>query len=292
MVLLHWLHGLGYRKLVVCHLNHQLRGRASAADARLVERTAEKLGFVCVIESASIERGAAKHSLETAGRHARHAFFARCAQMHRCDRVFLAHHADDQAETVLMNVLRGSALRGLGGMRSITEMQVGDRRLLLLRPLLAYSREELRDYAAEHGVKYREDASNQSVDFLRNRIRHELLPLASRVLQRDVRSALLRIAEMAREDDACLQSQADAFSLGEWLDTKILLTTPVALQRRALQAWMQHHGVPLISFELIESIRAVLPPQSPAAKANLPGGRWVRRRAGRLFIEPCTGKDH
>ena len=292
MVLLHWLHGLGYRKLVVCHLNHQLRGRASAADARLVERTAEKLGFGCVIESVSVKRGAARQSLETAGRHARHGFFARCAQMHRCDRVFLAHHADDQAETVLMNVLRGSALRGLGGMRSITEMQVEDRRLVLLRPLLAYSREELRDYAAEHAVKYREDASNQSGDFLRNRIRNELLPQASQTMQRDVRPALLRIAEMARADDACLQSQVDAFEPGDFLDTKSLLATPVALQRRLLHAWMQHHGVPMISFELIESIRALLPPHSPVAKGNLPGGRWVRRRAGRLFVESCTRKDH
>ena len=287
MVLLHWLHGLGYRKLVVCHLNHQLRGRASAADARLVERTAGQVGFACVIESAPVAGTTGKHSLETAGRHARHVFFARCAQAHRCDRVFLAHHADDQAETVLMNVLRGSSLRGLGGMRSLTEMQVDNKkRLLLLRPLLAFSREELRDYAAEHAVKYREDASNQSADFLRNRIRHELLPLASRVMQRDVRPALLRIAAMAREDDACLQSQVDAISVGEFLDTKMLLATPVALQRRVLHAWMQQHGVPLISFELIESIRALQPPQSPVAKANLPGGRWVRRRAGRLFIEP------
>ena len=286
MVLLHWLHGLGYRKLVVCHLNHQLRGRASAADARLVERTARQLGFTSVTESASVAGTTGKHSLETAGRHARHAFFARCAQVHRCDRVFLAHHADDQAETVLMNVLRGSSLRGLGGMRSITEIQVGERRLVLLRPLLAYSREELRNYAAEHGVKYREDSSNQSGDFLRNRIRHELLPQASRVMQRNVRPALLRIADMAREDDACLQSQVDAFSVGDSLDTKFLLTTPIAMQRRTLHAWMQHHGVPLISFELIESIRALLPPQSPVAKGNLPGGRWVRRRAGTLFIEP------
>ena len=286
MVLLHWLHGLGYRKLVVCHLNHQLRGRASAADSRLVERTAEKLGFTCVIESLSVAGTKGKHSLETAGRHARHAFFARCAQAHRCDRVFLAHHADDQAETVLMNVLRGTSLRGLGGMRPLTEMQVDHKRLLLLRPLLAYSREELRDYATEHAVKYREDASNQSADFLRNRIRQELLPLASRVMQRDVRPALLRIAAMAREDDACLQSQVDAIPAGEFLDTKMLLATPVALQRRVLHAWIHQHGVPLISFELIESIRALLPPQSPVAKANLPGGRWVRRRAGRLFIEP------
>ena len=286
MVLLHWLHGMSYRKLVVCHLNHQLRGRASAADARLVERTSEQLGFACIIESGSVAGRPGKPSLETAGRQARHAFFARCAQANRCDRVFLAHHADDQAETVLMNVLRGSSLRGLGGMRSLTEMQVDNKRLLLLRPLLAFSREELRDYATEHAVKYREDASNQSADFLRNRIRHELLPLASRVMQRDVRPALLRIAAMAREDDACLQSQVEAISVGEFLDTKMLLATSVALQRRVLHAWMQQHGVPLISFELIESIRALQPPQSPVAKANLPGGRWVRRRAGRLFIEP------
>src|SRR5690606_25021228 len=114
--LLHLLHRAGFSKVIVCHLDHRLRGRASTADARFVADLAAKLGMESEMGVAGVGKLARQtgESLETAGRRARHAFFAACARKWRCPRLLLAHHADDQAETVLWNLLRGS--RGATGM--------------------------------------------------------------------------------------------------------------------------------------------------------------------------------
>lgn len=291
MVLLHLLKELKFPQLVVCHLNHQLRGPASAADALLVETVAAQLGYPLLLESCDVAALAVaqKQSLETAARTARHDFFQRCLRQTDTTQIFLAHHADDQAETVLMNVLRGTGLRGLGGMRLCTRM---DPAWEIIRPLLAFTRQEIRTWAATHHVKFNEDASNTSPDYLRNRLRHQLLPAAHAVMQRDVTEALGRVAVMSQADDEYLTAAAAAlFPPQETLSPQALLEAPLALQRRALQAWLQEQRVPLITFELIEQIRAILPPTAATAKCNLPGGRWVRRRAGVLFIEPAAGEE-
>ena len=133
VALLHLLVAGGFRNLVVCHLDHCLRGRASTGDARFVRRLAEKLGLECEIGRIDVaERMAAsRDSMETAARNARHGFFAECAVKHRCRRILLGHHADDQAETVLWNLLRGS--HGLKGMRRELSK---DRAIRRVKPLL------------------------------------------------------------------------------------------------------------------------------------------------------------
>ena len=140
VALLHLLHRHGFRKVVVCHLDHRLRGRASTADARFVEKLADRLGYPC--ESAAVDvRGRMKghgESMETAARHTRHEFFAECAAKFRCRRILLAHHADDQAETVLWNLLRGS--HGLRGMRGEQEIRIAGKPLRIIRPLLELRR--------------------------------------------------------------------------------------------------------------------------------------------------------
>ncbi len=284
MALLHALHQLDFKDLVVCHLDHQLRAEAQA-DASLVQATAATLGYAAIIESCDVraQAGTDKISLETAGRQARQAFFQRCAQQTDCSEIFLGHHADDQAETVLMNVLRGSGLRGLGGMRFRTSLGGG---LEIIRPLLDCPREALREYATFHGVKFQEDASNTSSDYLRNRLRHELLPSASAMMQRNVQPSLGRLAQVAQaEEDFLAEYTAQRFPSATTLSTTALLAVPIAIQRRAVQAWLQYHQVPLISLELIEQVRAIAPSTAAIAKCNLPGGRWARRRAGLLFVE-------
>jgi tRNA(Ile)-lysidine synthase len=288
MVLLHLLHQLKFHDLVVCHLNHQLRGAAATADALLVETSASQLGYPLLQESTDVAALATAHkqSIETTARAARHEFFQRCLRQTGATQIFLAHHADDQAETVLMNVLRGTGLHGLGGMRLRTRM---DPAWEIIRPLLTFTRAEIRAWAATHDVKFNEDASNASPDYLRNRLRHELLPAARTTMQRDVTEALGRLAIMSQADDEYLTAAAaERFPPLETLSPQALLAAPLALQRRALQAWLQEHQVPLITFELIEQIRAILPTTAATAKCNLPGGRWVRRRAGVLFIESAA----
>src|SRR5438874_11533769 len=121
VTLLHWLTSLGYRKLIVCHLDHELRGRASQVDARFVASMAAKLGLNCEIGRTDVRGLAAqsKLSIETAARAARFAFFIRVARQKRCRTIFLAHHADDLVETALLNLLRGASPGGVAAMRSV-----------------------------------------------------------------------------------------------------------------------------------------------------------------------------
>ncbi|MCE9518899.1 MAG: tRNA lysidine(34) synthetase TilS, partial [Verrucomicrobia bacterium] len=207
VALLHWLVSEGWKKLIVLHLNHGLRGRSSDADEKFVRKLSEKLGSRCEIKKFDVARLAKKKksSIETAGRDARRLFFAAMAKKHRCQFLFTAHHADDQAETVLHRLCRGASLRGASGMRGVAETIPG---LITVRPLLEVTRAEIDDYISTHRLSFREDASNDSPAHTRNRVRHEVLPLMNDVFRRDVRPLLVRFAELAERDDACLNSLA------------------------------------------------------------------------------------
>jgi len=291
VVLLDILHRLKYRNLVLCHLNHRLRGQASAADARLAARLANDYGYPVEAATRDVRAlaRARKASLETAARAARLEFFAESGAKWRCRRLFLAHHAGDQVETILMNFFRGAGGAGLKGMRAASIQQVGRSRLELLRPLLEVTREEITAYAVARGLLFRDDASNESGDCLRNRVRHELLPAIDRVFGRNTRAAVRRAAEIADAEEAWLAALADKLRAeaadGEGLSTKCLLEIPPAAQRRVLLGWLRAQGVPDTGFDLVESLRGLLLPGSPTAKLNLPGGTHARRRAGRLFID-------
>lgn len=282
VALLHALHEAGHRRLVVCHLNHRLRGRASAGDAAFVKRLATKLGLTCESEAVDVKREArdAGLSLETAGRRARQRFLAECARRHRCRLVVLAHHADDQTETVLFNLLRGAA--GLRGMAAEQEIRVAGHRapLRLLRPLLGVSRAGIDEYITRCGLAFREDATNAGPDATRNRLRHEIIPALCDVMQRDVRTALCRAAEISAAEQAWMDDLAAPFAGEDWLDARELGLQPVALQRRAVFLWLQRQSLPGIGFAAVESVRAMLDVQAGPAGVNLPGNHLLRRREG------------
>jgi tRNA(Ile)-lysidine synthase len=283
-VLLHALSAAGFKKLVVCHLNHHLRGRASAADARFVRAQAEKLGLECEIGEADVNALAASEgrSIETAAREARYRFFASVAKARRCRTVVLAHHADDQVETFLFNLFRGSGRSGLGGMSPESTRTVAGVALRLVRPMLGIWRKEIDQYAAEHKIRHREDASNQSLVYTRNRVRHELLPKLEPIFGRDVRTALLRNAEIMRAEEEWLATLVPE-QKEETLSVPELISQPVALQRRRILAWLRSNGVPDVGFSGVETVRSLL--EGGRAKVNLPGNRHARRRAKRLFLE-------
>lgn len=293
VALLHALKSAGFAKLVVCHLDHGLRGRASTEDAKFVRRLATRWEFPVEIGKVDVAALAKtrKRSLETAAREARHEFLAEQARAHRCRRIFLAHHADDQVETVLHQLFRGSGLAGLGGMAPTSELKVGRTTLEVLRPLLGCWREEIEAYVAANRLPFREDETNASIDFAtRNRWRHELLPAIRGSLGRDPRTAIWRLAEIARDEESAIETEiAATFSEitdGDRLNLAPLRKLPVAWQRRILKRWLKARGVPDIGFEVIERVRAILPTKgAPAAKVNLPGGGHARRRAGVLFFE-------
>jgi tRNA(Ile)-lysidine synthase len=288
VALLHQLVDLGYRRLVICHLDHQLRGRASKADARFVERLAAKLHCKFEIDRTDVAALArkSKQSVETAGRMARFEFLARVARRRRCHTIFLGHHADDLVETFLMNLFRGAGPVGFGGMREITSRQVSGKELKIVRPLLGVWREEIDAYVKTHRIEFREDVTNENLGPVRNRVRHRLIPYIEKQLGRKVRSTIWRAALIAADEAEWLEGLVDSKqSEAEQLDAAQLRAQPRALQRRTIQRWLQSRGVGDLDFDLIERIRALLDPETTTAKTNLPRDRHVRRRAKKLFIE-------
>lgn len=288
VVLLHLLLAAGHRDLIVCHLNHRLRGRESDEDAAFVRSLAEKHGLPCEIGRTDVKALARKKklSIETAAREARHAFFKRMSRKHRTNEVLLAHHADDQAETILGNVLRGCGLEGLGGMSLATTLNTG---LSFLRPLLRTRRAEIDEYVATHGLAYREDSSNASAEHRRNRLRHEALPLLSEIAGRDVVPLLNRLGTIAERDESFLQEEAvswfEACREGQTLtQLDSLRELDPAILSRVIALWLREHlKLPGIGFDEIGEVTALLLPDGPA-KINLPGKRFVRRKAGCLWV--------
>jgi tRNA(Ile)-lysidine synthase len=284
--LLHWLVDLGYRKLIVCHLNHQLRGRSSQADARFVEKLAAKYQTNFEIGSANVRALGKKKkmSIETAAREARYAFFAQVAKRRRCHSIFLAHHADDLVETFLSNLIRGAGLTGLSAMRQVTMRRVNDVELTIVRPLLSSWRKEIDSYVREHRLKFREDASNKILAPLRNRIRHRVIPYLEKTLGRNIRQNIWRTAMIAAEEEKWIEGKLSD-SIDALLSVPKIRALPIALQRRTILKWLRAQNISEVGFELIERVRSLANRDARIAKVNLPRDRHARRRAGRIFVE-------
>lgn len=281
MALLRALPELGYRKLVVCHLDHGLRGAQSRSDAAFVRRQAEKLGFPCESARADTLSRAKerRESTELAARELRYAFFADCARKHRCRTLFLAHHAGDQVETVLFNFLRGTGSAGLSGMRRETSRDG----LTLLRPLLGLTRREIDDYVAVTKTPYREDATNAEQIATRNKLRLAVIPAIRSVLGDSFEAAILRAAEISAEEHDWMEAQLPP--LTERLATRALHDLAPALRRRLVHRWLKKHGIPEAGFQETARVLTLLNDGSGPAKVSLPGNWQARRRSGDLFLE-------
>jgi tRNA(Ile)-lysidine synthase len=286
VALMHCLVNLGYKKLIVGHLNHQLRGRSSLADARFVEKIALKYHARFELESANIRALAAKQkiSIETAAREARYKFFAETARRRKCKTIFLGHHADDLVETFLINLFRGAGTTGLSGMREISTRRIDDVDLAIVRPFLGVWRKEIDIYVREHRIKFREDASNKNLNPLRNRIRHRIIPYLEKILGRNIRPAIWRAAAIAGEEEDWIEKQLPDSTDAQFSVAR-LRALPVALQRRAILKWLRAQKISEISFDVIERVRSLADHDDATAKVNLPQDRHARRRAGSIFVE-------
>jgi tRNA(Ile)-lysidine synthase len=208
--LLHILAGLQEKLEItvhVAHLNHMLRGAESDGDARYVSRLAKKLGLSATIENRDVKAYQVTHrlSLEDAARQVRYRFFAEVAREVGASRVAVGHTSDDQAETILMHLVRGAGPTGLLGMRPLTVWtSPGLAGLTVIRPLLAVSRDETRTYCREHRLTPREDSSNLSLSPFRNRIRRELLPMVRGYNPR-IGEALIRNSDTLAADLSFLE---------------------------------------------------------------------------------------
>ena len=286
VALLHWLLERGYKKLIVCHLDHQLRGTSSGRDARFVEKLASLCDVDLEMGRANVRALAAKQkmSIEAAAREARYKFFAQVAKQRRTQTIFVGHHADDLVETFLINLFRGSGTTGLGAMREISKRRVDDVDLTVVRPFLGIWRSEIDEYIAAQQLKFREDESNKDLAALRNRIRRRVIPYLEKILGRNIRQSILRAAMIAAEEENWIEDQLpDATDVD--ISVAKLRDLPVALQRREILKWLRARKITNVGFDVVEDVRSLLDHESRVAKVNLPQDRHVRRRAGKIFIE-------
>jgi tRNA(Ile)-lysidine synthase len=284
VALLHLMTRAGFRNLIVCHLDHRLRGRASTGDARFVKALAARLGHPCECHAVDVAKLANGESLETAARRARHAFFAECARKWKSRRLILAHHADDQAETVLWNLLRGS--HGIKGMEPVKAMRAGRITLEIHRPLLETRHAALVDWLRENRLKWRDDATNADTFTIRNRLRNEAIPLLNAITGRDAVASILAITNDSRDSLEILNwatTHANALDPAGRIHLPVLRQLPHPLRRAVVARFLAEHGVE-ISRDLIHRCLAMASPDGPRA-ANLPGNRTMRRRAGRVWID-------
>jgi len=225
----------GVGRLIVAHFNHRLREEA-VEDARFVGQLAERLGLACELGEADTAATArlAGDGLEAAARAERYAFLQAAAERIGARYVVTAHTADDQAETILHRILRGTALAGLAGMSRARPL---GHSATLIRPLLGIRRGEIVEYLRQIGQPYREDASNASVAHTRNRIRLELLPQLADQFNPDIVTALLRLGATARDAQRVIDSLTD-----ELLSRAVAFNSPrqVTIDRRELAGVDRH----------------------------------------------------
>lgn len=172
MALLHLL-ARGNWQITAVHINHHVRGKAADKDAELVKQTCKILELPCVIKNIHLT----KTGKEADGRNKRYSAFTNLMRTRKACGVITAHHADDQAETFLMNLIRGAGIRGLGGMKSITALKTDAGLCTIFRPLLTTTKSELRIYCKNTGIQFHEDATNNDTTLTRNFIRHAVIPL-------------------------------------------------------------------------------------------------------------------
>jgi tRNA(Ile)-lysidine synthetase-like protein len=278
----------GFKKLVLLYLDHALR-EESAAEGDWVGAYARTRGLDFVVERIPVATLAAERQkgLEETARDARYAFFVRTATQNAVSKLALAHHADDQIETLIFRLLRGAGTGGLSAMAPESKHHAGDFTLTLLRPMLGIWRSEINAYIERRGAAFLEDPSNASHDFARNRIRHILIPEMERVMRRPVREALWRTADILRaEAEFGAHAEKALGAVTESLGVAELRTLPTALRRRRIARWLAMQGVPDIGYEIVEAVSQLALRLKPS-KVNLPKGAFARRKAGRIFyMEP------
>ena len=241
MALLHMLHKLGLENgwdLEVAHFNHLLRGNESNADEKFVRSAAEQLKLPVSSAAGDVRAHAERTgvSIEMAARELRHGFLVETAQKLRIKHIALAHHADDQVETIWLRLLRGDVGAGLGGIRW---KRAAGANAMFVRPLLNIWKAELRAYAADQQIDFREDASNLETHFLRNRLRLEVLPVLDQ-FQPALREISLRTAEIFAADKAFLEREAE-----RWLNERHAPFSELhtALQREVVRIQLVAMGV-------------------------------------------------
>ena len=253
--------------LEAAHFNHHLRGEESQRDEAFVAELCDRYEIPLHIGGGAITPG--KKGLEAAARDARYAFFSRIP-----GKIATAHTADDNAETVLIHLVRGTGLKGLGGITPIH----GN----VIRPMLKVTRQDVESFLEEWCLSHIEDSSNETDAFLRNRIRHHVMPLLKKENPR-IAENLSQMALRLRQDEEYLSEQANSTTLPP---VESLKRMPKALRSRALEAFLKESGVREPEDSHIALTESLLFSEKPSARASFPGGVTIAREYDRLVCLP------
>ena len=255
---------LGVR-LSAAHFNHNLRGEESDADEAFVREFCDRYDIPLYVGSATVVAG--EKGLEAAARDARYGFFATLP-----GKIATAHTADDNAETVLLHLVRGTGLKGLGG--------IAPSRDNVIRPMLHVTRQEVLAFLEEYYIPYRTDSSNDTDAFLRNRLRHHVMPL----LKAENPSLAENLSAMAlrlRLDEQALQAQC---GYEEPLNVSFLRNQPTAIRIRTLEQFLKNHGVKEPEASHLKLAEELVFSENPSAFARFPGNVTLCRRYDELTV--------
>lgn len=274
------LHGIGI-PLVCAHFDHRLRGEESARDAEFVKKMCLDMGVEFLLSSGDVRAHAASKGIgiEEAARELRYAFLEQAAEKSGAARIATAHTADDNLETMLMNLARGAGSAGMSG--------IPPRRENIVRPLLFATRQQVEEYLNELGIKWVEDSTNASDDYSRNRIRHHAVPVL-RDINTAAASNALETARLIREDDDFLCSLARQYldDNDDAIDVNSLLALPSPVSSRVLR---MASGTEL-SAGHVRALLRLCQSVKPSARLDLPGTQARREYGALVFSPPAEAK--
>ncbi len=276
-------------ELHAAHLNHSLRGAESDEDARFAEELAQSMGIGCAVGIEDVKSFVkrTKVSTENGARILRYRFLQRAAEDVGASKIATGHNLNDQAETVLLRLLRGTGARGLGGIRPMRQSSI-------IRPLLSVERYQIKRYLSERGLSFREDSSNSDTNFARNKIRNELIPLLEEDYSRNILKILDRTGHILQDEDDFLDDVSQKVfedvveneSKGKiFLNLARLLDYHVAVQRRIIRICLERlfEGEVGSDFESVEAVLLVA--EGKKGKVDLPKGIGVQRSGGLLILK-------
>ena len=256
-------------RLSAAHFNHHLRGEESDGDEAFVREFCDRFDIPLFVGQAYVTAG--EKGLEAAAREARYSFFATLD-----GKIATAHTADDNAETVLMHLIRGTGLKGLGGITPLRDY--------VIRPMLTVTRQDVLALLEEYSIPYRVDSSNATDDFLRNRLRHHVMPLLLQENPRLVENFAEMIDDL-RGDEAALTMLSKQ---NQDLPVSELALMPHALRRRWIKDFLRRNGIKEPERSHILLVESLVFSEKPSARANLPGGITMERCYDTLRVMPKT----
>ena len=271
--------------IVAAHLNHGLRGEEAERDERFVTERCARWKIPVESEKRDVKGIArkTKDSIQVAARKVRYEYLNEVMERYKGDYLVLGHQADDVAETVLIRFLRGASVQGLSGI-----LEQNGR---VIRPLLSFSRIEILSYAQEEGIPYVEDSSNEKGTYLRNRVRHELIPHVTRMYQPAFPRHLLRYAQYFGEihayiSEVCREIEQEVVRQDGSINVPFFQKLPITLQRAFLETYLLKRGwmEDALSFNQLSGIIKMLAAPGGMQRFRLKHGLWLVREYDRLFV--------